>query len=415
MKIRSITYFMDVKRPLDVEALRRAGEFISGARAAFEAAGYEVQTVRLASRPFPYLLPVFEAQAAIELAVELERAGSEYGFDYVSLGPALPETPACYGLVPEMLAATQNVFVAGIMTTQRGISLEAVRACAEIIHKSAVISGDGFANLRFAALANVPPGAPFFPAAYHDGEVPCFALATEAADLAVEAFSQADSLHGARQALIGAIERNAERLSKTARGLAKQFEALFSGIDFTLAPFPQEAQSLGAAMERLGVPAVGLHGSLAAAAILTDTLERATFPRAGFNGLMLPVLEDAVLARRAAEGSLSVKDLLLYSTVCGTGLDTVPLPGDTTAEAIHALLLDLAALSQRLNKPLTARLMPIPGKKAGDPTGFDFAYFANSRVLPLHAGTLGGFLDRRENIDLSGSLTASRTGAFSHE
>ena len=31
----------------------------------------------------------------------------------------------------------------------------------------------------------------------------------------------------------------------------------------------------------------------------------------------------------------------------------------------NALLLDVAALALRLNKPLTARLMPIPGKKAG--------------------------------------------------
>ena len=83
-------------------------------------------------------------------------------------------------------------------------------------------------------------------------------------------------------------------------------------------------------MERLGVPRLGEHGSLAAAAILADTMDQADFLRAGFSGLMLPVLEDATLARRAAEGSLGVKDLLLYSCVCGTGLDSVPLPGDTS-------------------------------------------------------------------------------------
>jgi len=104
--------------------------------------------------------------------------------------------------------------------------------------------------------------------------------------------------------------------------------------------------------------------------------------------LMLPVLEDSVLAGRAAEGILTVKDLLLYSAVCGTGLDTVPLPGDTTAGQIAALLLDLSALALRLNKPLTARLMPIPGKQAGEPTNFDFDYFANSRVMALEAESL---------------------------
>ena len=32
--------------------------------------------------------------------------------------------------------------------------------------------------------------------------------------------------------------------------------------------------------------------------------------------------------------------------------------------------------------------MPIPGKKAGDPTNFNFDYFANSRVMALEAEAL---------------------------
>ena len=153
-------------------------------------------------------------------------------------------------------------------------------------------------------------------------------------------------------------------------------------------------------MERLGVPKVGLHGSLAAAAIIADTIDKANFPHAGFSGMMLPVLEDATLAARASEGILVVKDLLLYSAVCGTGLDTVPLPGDVTTEQLAAVLFDLSALALRLGKPLTARLMPIPGKKAGDPTGFDFAYFANSQVMRLDAETLNGVLAGDEALDI---------------
>jgi uncharacterized protein (UPF0210 family) len=139
---------------------------------------------------------------------------------------------------------------------------------------------------------------------------------------------------------------------------------------------------------------------LAAAAILTEVIERAHFPRAGFCGLMMPVLEDALLAERAAEGRLTVKDLLLYSAVCGTGLDTVPLPGDVTSGQIAALLLDISALALRLNKPLTARLMPVPGKQAGDMTSFDFGFFANSRVMALKAEPLGKALGGSETFRL---------------
>ncbi len=96
---------------------------------------------------------------------------------------------------------------------------------------------------------------------------------------------------------------------------------------------------------------------------------------------MMPVLEDSVLAQRVAEGLFTVNDLLLYSTICGTGLDTVPLPGDVSEAELAGILLDVAALATALGKPLTARLFPVPGKRAGDEANFDFPFFVPSRVL----------------------------------
>jgi len=401
MKIRSITYFVDSGWPLDAAALKRAGAFLAEARPAFEAAGYEVQTARLATIPFSLMLPSFSPQALVRLAQAMESAAADLGYSYVSLGPALPADGEAFAAIPAALAETENAFFSGMITTPgKEVYLPAVRAAAQVIHQAATISPDGFANLRFAALANVPPGSPFFPAAYHVGVSPSFAIATEAADLAVDAFSQSEWLDQARLALISKMQEHGKALGVVAERLALKFDASFGGIDFSLAPFPSEALSLGKAMECLGVPGLGEHGSLAAAAILADTMDQAQFSRAGFSGLFLPVLEDAVLAQRAAEGLLAVKDLLLYSAVCGTGLDTVPLPGDTSPEQLAALLLDLAALSCRLEKPLTARLMPIPGKQAGDPTGFDFAFFANSRVLALQAEPLTGLLAGDEAFGL---------------
>jgi uncharacterized protein (UPF0210 family) len=405
MKIRSITYFLNPGWPLNELRLRQAGDFVSTARQAFEAGGYQVQTVRLATTPFPQWVASIGQAELVQQAQALEISARELGYDYVSLGPALPHLPESYALIPEVLAETESVFLAGLMTTPgsapRSVSLQAVQSCGRVIRDAANISPDGFANLRFAALANVPAGAPFFPAAYHDGERPTFALATESADLAVLAFDRASSLQDARRSLMADVEKHARALEQVANALSRQFDLPFGGIDFTLAPFPEPALSFGTAVELVGAPTVGLHGSLAAAAILTDTLDQVDFRRAGFNGLMLPLLEDAILAARAAQGTLTVKDLLLYSTVCGTGLDTVPLPGDTNAEQLGAVLLDLATLSLRLDKPLTARLMPIPGKKAGDATDFDFAYFANSRILALEAEPLGSFLAGAEMISLS--------------
>jgi uncharacterized protein (UPF0210 family) len=390
MRIRSITTFVHPRWPVNRLALQKVGVFAQHAQAAFTKAGYDVQTLRLATPPFPSFL---SPQDYVGSVTGMEVLAHSEGFEYISLGPASPGEDAAFKAIPDMLANSGILFLSGSMTApDEKISLPAVHACAQVIHQSASLEKNGFANLRFAALANVPPWAPFFPAAYHQGKAPAFGLALEAADLAVTAFKTADSLADARAKLIAGMESHAKVLEKQANILASTYGFEFKGIDFTLAPFPNQETSIGHALELLGLPAVGLSGSLAAAAFLTDTLDRASFTRTGFNGLMLPLLEDSTLAQRGAEGVLSVTDLLLYSTVCGTGLDTLPLPGDTSVEQLEAILLDVAALALRLNKPLTARLMPIPGKKAGDPTGFDFEYFANSKVLGVPAKPLSGLL-----------------------
>jgi len=400
MKIRSITYFLNPGWPLDENKFQSAGRFLAEAKSAFESEGYEVQTTRLATVPFPQLLEN-KIEETPKLAEAIESLMSFIGVEYASLGPAFPNGPGSYEIIPEAIAQTENVFFSGVLAdNHNGISLEAVRACAKVIVKCAPFTPDGFANLRFAALANVLPGAPFFPAAYHQGDRPAFALATEAADLAVEAFKDSKSLNEGRDALVVSLESHGDTLASVARKLQFRFGTQFGGIDFSLAPFPTDEQSLGKAVEVMGIPKVGQYGSLTAASFLTEAVDRAKFPHTGFSGFMQPVLEDAVLAKRAAEGTLTIKDLLLYSAVCGTGLDTVPLPGDVTGDQIAALLLDLSALALRLDKPLTARLMPIPGKKAGDPTGFDFAFFANSKVMALEAEKLGGVFSGNEIFQL---------------
>ncbi len=409
MKIRAITYFCNPGYPLDIDVFRQAGKFAEWAKPAYEAAGYEVQTMRLATVPFPQMMGEAGLKNLPALAREFELLFPQVRFTHGSLGPALPELPGSYGAIPEAVAASKNVFFGGVMADKRrGVDLEAIRRCAQVIVKNASTARNGFANLRFAALANVQPGSPFFPAAYSDGTGPAFAIATEAADLAVKAFEAAKSVTEGSQTLVAEIERHAAALAKVASKLSAGVSTpdnnvqlpKFLGIDLSLSPFPEQSLSIGAAFERLGVPRMGAYGSLTAAAILTSCIDRAKFPRVGFSGVMLPVLEDAIMAQRAAEGKLTVKDLLLYSAVCGTGLDTIPLPGLTKVEELIPLLLDLSALALRLDKQLTARLLPIPHKKAGDPTAFDFAFFANSKVMALGTEPLRGLLGGAETFPI---------------
>jgi len=399
MQIRAVTVFIPGSYPVDGERIARAGAFLRAARAAYEGAGYVVQTGRLATTPFPSYLPG-PAHTA-ELAAEMAALAKESGIDYVALGPVrLDDDPAYIDALAAPLAAGQAFASVEVASCDGRLSLRACRRCAALIRAVAERSGDGFGNLYLAALANCPPETPFFPASYAAGPEPHFALAVECADLAVAACRDARSPTQASARLHEAVERAAASLAAIAGGLESEHGVAFHGLDFSLAPYPEEARSLGTALALLGAPAGG-EGAVAAAALLADAVGRARFPRAGFSGLMLPVLEDAALAARAAQGALSMHDLLLMSAVCGTGLDTVPLPGDAPLEALAGVLADVGALALRTGKPLTARLMPLPGKRAGDPVAFDFGYFAPSRVMALGEGPGAGPLAGEEMLTLA--------------
>ena len=391
MKIRSITCFFNPALETIEKAIQKRSKFIEKALETYKQNGYEVQTVRLATTPFTHWLPLENPNQSIRQVVEMEKTALASGFSYLALGPALPQNMASYDMIPLLIKETQQCFFGGLMgTAADGIYLDAVKACAKVIFNCAPITSDGFANLRFSAFSNLPPYGPFFPSSYAGGNEPAFALAIESADEAVAAFENTRDLSGCRQALLTRLENHSRVIEKEAKHLAEGHQMVFKGIDISLAPYPEDYCSMGKAIELLGPANAGLNGSLAAAAFIADTLDLGQWQKVGFNGLMLPVLEDSVLAQRSINGTLTVRDLLLFSAVCGAGLDTVPLPGDVSIEQLAAVLMDVAALANRLGKPLTARLMPVPGKKAGEKTGFDFSFFANGAAMDLPARPLVG-------------------------
>jgi uncharacterized protein len=395
VRIRSITAFVNVGDPTTQPAtIREAGRVAGEIHSALRAAGFPVQTARLATQPLSGL-----PGDPVELGRGLSAQCDDAGFEYVSLGPVLADHPGAdlsrLASIPALIRSVETAF-AGVLVGRAGgrIHLDAIQRTARIVREIAHTTDLGSGNLRLALLANVEPLTPFFPAAYHDGGPPAIGIATEAADLAVSAFAESGSLDQARQRLVDLLERDAAKIVGAVQPLAETHGYRFAGIDFSLAPYPEQARSIGAAVERLGVERFGAPGTLFVSTLLTDCLRQARYPHCGFNALMLPVLEDAVLAARSREGLFTVNDLLLYSAVCGTGLDTVPLPGDIGEDELAGIMLDVAALALRLDKPLTARLMPVPGAKAGDLTTFDFAYFANGQVLGIKGHGSRGLFER---------------------
>ncbi|NIM95539.1 MAG: DUF711 family protein [Anaerolineales bacterium] len=401
MKIRALTGFIDPDWPIRPDRIGAIGACLKDAKEVLEEADYEVQTIRLAIPPPSEMSSSVAPEDMVDFAKKLEAECFVHNIDYAALGPALPNDMGGYEVIPAILRRTEVIFASGLFADPTsGLSLPAARACAYVIHEASTIMSDGFANLRFAALANVASGSPFFPAAYHRGGPPAMAIATEAADLAVSAVEDASTIPLATQLMVEAIEGHAAVLSRKVQPIAWKHDVRFLGIDFSLAPYPEKARSLGTAIQAMGVPTAGLAGSTMVSAFLADCLDQAQFQRTGFCGLFFPVLEDSMLAASAADGQLSLNDLLLYATVCGTGLDTIPLPGDISPAEINAILVDLGALALRHDKQLTARLMPIPEKAPGDEIHFDFPYFADSCVLSLKAEPLKGHLGGDETIDI---------------
>jgi uncharacterized protein (UPF0210 family) len=232
---------------------------------------------------------------------------------------------------------------------------------------------------------------PFYPASYYAQDErnsggPEFGLALEAADLAVRAFEGARSYEEARGNLLALLSDEAGRAGEVCGSFGADAGFTFTGLDISMAPDPAPERSIARALEMVSGAPLGSAGTLAAAAFVTGVLKEARkqLPTVGYSGLMLPVLEDQTLADRAAEGLVTVDTLLLMSAVCGLGLDTVPLPGDIGLKQMERIILDMATLAVRLDKPLTARLMPVPGKKAGEPAEWpDFPYFAKGKVMSV--------------------------------
>lgn len=377
MKIRTITTGFNLKIPFSERQLKSVASATIRLKKIFEGMGYSVQTVRLATQPWEsWGVPAKEMGPLVEA---LESTSVGLGIDYLSLGTTFHSENIPRLL--EWLAQSRSVFFTATAGDRKGANHAAAAACAALIKKLALPEKEGFANLRFAALFNTPPGSPFFPAAYHRGSRK-FALGLENSDLVVKAFSKAGNIQGATAALRGVMAPACRKLERAARLAAREVPFAYGGIDVSIAPAAARDESLAFAIESLGLGRFGEAGTLAASKAITDTLRALPVSRCGYSGLMMPILEDTGLALRNSEARFNLGNLMAFSAVCGTGLDTIPLPGDVPEKTLYALLLDLAALSARLDKPLSARLMPIPGRRAGDKTSFDFDYFVNTRVMP---------------------------------
>ena len=376
MKIRTIT--TGIPLPFSPYQLQRAAKFNAACQAYFETNGYEVQTTRVSCQ-------IWDEARDVDAILTLESNAQALGIDFLNLGTILPEkrhTETHIARVADVIVQSEIIFATVTLTTQSGqIASDIAESTAEIIQQIAHRTDAGYGNLRFAALMNCPPNTPFFPAAFWHDTRTNFGIGWQAADLVQHAFTDAPNLEIGLQNLKTLMEAEGQKIVALAETFAQEWGIRFVGID--VSPAPMGDESIAYAMEQQLPGLFGERGTLTVAAGLTRTLRTLDLPLCGYSGLMLPVLEDVGLGKRSEAGHFNLDSLLLYSTVCGTGLDTIPIPGDASTSQIAAILTDVATLSIQLNKPLSVRLFPVPGCNADCMTEFDSPYLTNTIVMQI--------------------------------
>ena len=354
MKIRTIT--TGIPLPFSPYQLQRAAKFNAACQTHFEANGYEVQTTRVSCQ-------IWDENRDVDTILRLESDAQALGIEFLNLGTILPgkrHTQAHIARIADVIIQSEIIFATVTLTEQSGrVASEIAESTAEVIQQIAHRTDAGYGNLRFAALMNCPPNTPFFPAAFWHDTRTNFGIGWQAADLVQQAFTDAPNLERALQNLKILMEAEGQKIVALAETFAQEWGIKFVGID--VSPAPMGDESIAHAMEHQLPGLFGERGTLTVAAGLTQTLRTLALPLCGYSGLMLPVLEDVGLGKRSEAGHFNLDSLLLYSTVCGTGLDTIPIPGDASTSQITSILKDVATLSIQFKQ--TAIGTPFPGSR----------------------------------------------------
>src|SRR5258707_178151 len=382
MLLMTVTGTCGIVRAQDKEQVADALKMLRRAQTTFESRGYQVQTIRIATQPFPEYTQGLTKEQTVAFFKEYDALSVKEKF-LASIGPAMlnaGDSDSQADLLAEILSGTKRLNGSVVVAGEDGVRWNAVGAAARVMKKLEETEHSQ-GNFRFAAIAMVPPLTPIFLAAYHNGFGHQFAIALESANIVAAAFKDARDLGMARQRLIDSLASTAFDLERNAGRIDQETGWAYVGID--LSPAPSGDVSIGTAIENLTTQPVGMSGTLTAAATITAAVKDVKVKQTGYSGLMLPILEDSRLAQRWSEGHISIDALLSYSAVCGTGLDTVPLPGDISAEELSLIIGDMASLAFKWHKPLSARLLPVLGKGWGEMTEFDDPFLVNAKLQSL--------------------------------
>jgi uncharacterized protein (UPF0210 family) len=381
-KVRTITAFVRLSDPLEPQ-INEALKVLREAKLEFEHRGYEVQTLRIVTQPLAELVRGKTDEQALAFLRRFDDLSAKESF-MPNVGPAMlrdSDDPKTMHLLARVLSTLPHINASSIIADDDGIHWRTVRETAALVRYVTDNSPHSQGNFNFTATAMLKPLGPYYPGTYHTGAGRQFAIGFESANVVQAVFART---HGNFDESVAALTAELTVHARVAESVGNKIAAssgwVFTGVDPT--PAPLGDVSIGAAIEAYTGAKFGSSGTLTAALIITTAVKAVQVRQIGYSGLMVPVMEDKLLAQRWAEGTISTDTLLAYSAVCGTGLDTVPYPGDISEAQLARIFGDVASLAFKWHKPLSARLLPVKGKRAGEITEFSSQYLFNTQ---LHA------------------------------
>ena len=367
--------------------------------------GIPVVNKRIAVSPIAVAGAPFSSDHMVRIAGTLDEAAHEVGVDFIGGFSALvekgfaPGDRALIEAIPEALAETERICASvNVASTAAGINMDGVLLMGRTIKEAArrTASADGLACAKLGVFANIPQDVPFMAGAYlgvgePDAVINVGVSGPGVVKNAIERARQSDpTLDLGRLSEI--IKRTAFKVTRVGEligtEVAANLNVPFGVVDLSLAPTPNVGDSVGEIFQSMGLESIGVPGSTAVLALLNDAVKKggafASSHVGGLSGAFIPVSEDLNISEAARKGYLSLEKLEAMTSVCSVGLDMVALPGDIPAETIAAIIADEMAIGVINRKTTAARLIPVPGKKAGDKAFFG-GLLGEATIIPLRS------------------------------
>lgn len=368
--------------------------------------GIPVVNKRISVSPVAVLGAMFSSEEMVEIAKTLNEAAVSVNVDFIGGFTALVQKGVARGdralieAIPQALAETDRVCSSvNVASTRAGINMDAVLMMGRIIKEAArrTADQDGLACAKLCVFANIPEDIPFMAGAYlgigeSDAVINVGVSGPGVVKKAIDRALASDSKPDLGQ-ISEIIKRTAYKVTRVGeligREVAQVLGIRFGVVDLSLAPTPNIGDSVGEIFQSLGLKSIGVPGSTAALAMLNDAVKKggafASSHVGGLSGAFIPVSEDLNIGEAARAGLLSIEKLEAMTCVCSVGLDMVAIPGDTSAETIAAIIADEMAIGVINKKTTATRLIPVPGKKAGD-NAFFGGLLGQSVIMAVNNG-----------------------------